>query len=77
MTRTGRALTYGVAGLVGELAFTGARGRPQTSAWMLPVYALAAPLFEPLHVRRRGKALRTRVAAYALEHFHDALIPRG
>jgi len=33
---------------------------------MLPVYALAAPLFEPLHNRLRTKPRSARVAAYAL-----------
>lgn len=66
MRRRGRAVAYAVAGVAGELVFTGARGRARTSVWMLPVYALAAPLFEPVHDRIRAKPLRARVAAYAL-----------
>ncbi|HXY17625.1 MAG TPA: hypothetical protein VEH79_05610 [Gaiellaceae bacterium] len=65
MTRGARALSYGVAGLLGELAFTAIRGRPSTSAWMLPVYALAAPLFEPLHDRLRSSSPLRRACAYA------------
>ena len=33
---------------------------------MRPVYALAAPLFEPLHDRLRGSSLATRMLVYAL-----------
>lgn len=66
MSRTGRAIAYGVAGLIGELAFTGARGHPRTSLWMLPVYSLVAPLHEPLHDRLRTRPLRTRASAYAI-----------
>lgn len=60
-----RALVYGALGLATELGFTGARGRPRTSIWMLPVYALAAPLFEPAHARLRGRAPGLRASAYA------------
>ena len=65
MSRAARAGAYGSAGLAAELAFTGIRGRRRTSLWMLPVYALAAPLFEPLHDRLRGKSLAARMSAYA------------
>ena len=61
-----RALVYGIAGLAAELAFTGARGRPRTSLWMLPVYGLAAPLFEPLHDRLRGRQPAVRAVAYGI-----------
>ena len=66
MSRTARALVYGAAGLAGELAFTGVRGRPATSPWMFPVYALVAPLFEPLHDRLRSSSRGRRACAYAL-----------
>jgi hypothetical protein len=66
VTRAARAGIHGVAGLLAELAFTGVRGRPRTSLWMLPVYALAAPLFEPLHNRLRGASPARRMSAYAL-----------
>jgi len=65
VSRAARAGAYGSAGLAAELAFTGIRGRRRTSLWMLPVYALAAPLFEPLHDRLRGKSLAARMSAYA------------
>jgi len=61
----GRFAVYGLAGLAGELAFTGVRGRPHTSAWMLPVYGLAQPLFEPVHDALRARPLAVRAAAYA------------
>jgi len=61
----GRFAVYGLAGLVAELAFTGARGRPRTSLWLLPVYGLAQPLFEPAHDALRGRPLAVRAAAYA------------
>ncbi len=66
MKTAGRVIAYGVAGLISELAFTAARGRPRTSVWMLPVYGLAAPLFEPLHDRLRGRSFRARALAYAI-----------
>jgi hypothetical protein len=59
-----RALVYGTAGLAGELAWTGRRGRPRTSLWMLPVYALAAPLFEPVHDALRRCPPLVRATAY-------------
>jgi hypothetical protein len=65
VTRARRALVYAAAGVLGELAFTGVRGRPASSAWKLPVYALVAPLFEPLHDRLRPRRTRERAAVYA------------
>jgi hypothetical protein len=65
MTKGRRALVYAAAGLAGELAFTGVRGRPRTSLWMAPVYALVAPLFEPVHERLRAKPAKARTAVYA------------
>jgi Putative ABC-transporter type IV len=60
-----RVVVYGLAGLAVELAFTGLRGRPRTSAWMFPVYGLAQPLFEPAHDALRARPLPVRAAAYA------------
>ena len=65
MRRSGRFAVYGLAGLVGELVFTGMHGRPRTSLWMLPVYGLAQPLFEPAHDALRARPLAVRAAAYA------------
>jgi hypothetical protein len=61
-----RGLVYGLLGLVSELAWTGLRGRPRTSLWVLPVYGLAAPLFEPVHDRLRRRPAVLRGAAYSL-----------
>jgi uncharacterized membrane protein len=66
MTPARRAAVYGVAGVTGELAFTGVRGRPSTSLWMVPVYGLAAPLFEPVHDRLRHRGVVARLTAYAV-----------
>ncbi len=65
MGPAGRLAAYALVGLAGELAFTGVRGRPRTSAWMLPVYGLAQPLFEPAHDALRARPLALRAAAYA------------
>lgn len=60
-----RALAYGALGLVVEYAFTRVAGRPKLpSPWMLPVYALAAPLFEPVHDRLRAGPPVLRALAY-------------
>jgi hypothetical protein len=66
VSRLRRAVVYGVAGLATELGFTGLRGAPQTSLWLLPVYALAAPLFEPIHDRLRDRPLRVRALVYGV-----------
>jgi hypothetical protein len=66
VSRLRRAVVYGVAGLATELGFTGLRGAPQTSLWLLPVYGLAAPLFEPVHNRLRSRPLPTRTLTYGI-----------
>lgn len=60
-----RAAAYAGVGFVAEVAFSGIHdvisGRPvrlRTSPWMLPIYGLIQPLFEPLH-----DALRDRLPA--------------
>ena len=54
-------------GLATELAFTlVVRGRPRTSLWMLPVYGLAQPLFEPAHELVRSRRLVTRALVYGV-----------
>jgi hypothetical protein len=65
VTRPTRFLAYGLVGLAGELIFTAAKGRPRTSGWMLPVYGLGLPFFEPLHERLRHTRLPVRAMAYA------------
>ena len=58
LTRAERALLYGLAGWCSEVVTTGvrSRGRDQdwrltstTYLWMLPIYGLAAVLFEPAY----------------------------
>jgi putative ABC transporter type IV len=62
-----RALVYGMFGLTTELAFTGVmRGRPRTSLWVVPVYALLRPLYEPAHDALRGRPVFVRAASYGI-----------
>ena len=75
-TRFGAAVrlpAYATAGFAFEVVFSGlhdvGRGRRvrlRTSPWMLTVYALLLPLFEPVHDRLRGKPLPARAAVYGL-----------
>ena len=74
MRRSQRFLTYGIAGWVFEVVFTGAKGpvrdkdwrlASHTYLWMLPVYGSAAYLFEPAHNALRGRPWWQRGAAYA------------
>ena len=68
------ALIYSVAGFTYEVAFSAlhdaARGRPvrfRTSAWMFPIYALIAPLYEPVHDATRNRLpVLARGAVYGL-----------
>ncbi|MFN2525861.1 MAG: hypothetical protein ABR505_06310 [Actinomycetota bacterium] len=66
-----RTLMYSATGYLAEVVFSGlhdrARGRPvrlRTSAWMLPIYALITPLFEPLHRAVRERRIWQRAAVY-------------
>ncbi len=72
--RVFRAAAYALAGSGMESLFTSARlsraaGAPRpsgpSSAWMLPIYGLALPLFEPMHERLRGRPAWQRGAIYA------------
>ena len=72
MNRIGRAFVYLGIGFVAEVGYSAAhdafRGRLlrfRTSPWMLPIYALLQPLYEPLHDRLRARPARERAAAYA------------
>ncbi len=76
LTRRERALVYGLLGWAAEVAFTGVRDALSPSArswrlqgysylWMLPIYSLAAVLFEPLHQGVRQKPLWVRAVVYA------------
>ncbi len=62
-----RAAIYSVVGFAYEVAFSAlhdrVRGKPvrfRTSPWMFPIYALIAPLYEPVH-----DALRDRLPTLA------------
>ncbi len=66
MNAPARFFAYGVAGLVAELAWTGVRGRPRTSLWLLPVYGGAQLAFEPVHDALREQAPRLRACAYGI-----------
>ncbi len=72
--RVRRAATYGITGALVESAFTSVRlSRAEraprvvgpATAWMVPIYALALPLFEPVHARIRGRPAWQRGATYA------------
>lgn len=70
-----RAAIYTVVGYCGEVVFSalhdatrGKRVGWRTSTWMLPIYALIQPLYEPLHhslTRNRVPAL-VRGTVYAI-----------
>jgi len=70
VSRPGRAVVYAAAGWGVDACFTALNsvrrtGRPQSSSlWNAPIYALAQPLFEPLHDRLRGRPLGARALAY-------------
>jgi hypothetical protein len=59
-----RFLAYGAVGLAAELAWTGLRGRPRTSLWMLPVYGGAQLAFERVHEALRTRPPMQRACAY-------------
>ena len=76
LTRAERAAVYGVLGVAGEVTFTALRdlGAAATRTprlegrsylWMLPIYGLAAFLFEPLHSAVAHRPAWQRAAAYA------------
>ena len=66
-----RAAIYSVVGVAAEVVFSAVHDRLRskevrlrTSLWMLPIYALILPLYEPLHDRLRDRAPAVRAAAY-------------
>jgi hypothetical protein len=68
-----RLPVYATAGFAFEVAFSalhdlqrGRKVRLRTSPWMLPVYALLLPLYEPVHDRLRDRPLPARATAYGL-----------
>jgi len=75
LNRGQRALCYGLAGWCSEIVSTGLRSRGRdrdwrltgtTYLWMLPVYGVAAVLFEPAEaaLRRRGTPTLARGVAW-------------
>lgn len=73
MRKLGRLPVYAGAGFAFEVAFSAlhdvARARPvrfRTSPWMLTVYALLLPLFEPVHDGLRARPLPVRATVYGL-----------
>ena len=60
-----RTAIYSVVGFAYEVAFSalhdrvrGKEVRLRTSPWMFPIYALIAPLYEPVHDALRGRMPR-------------------
>ena len=71
--RLARALAYGSAGYCVDFSFTAVNswrrtGRAKRSSlWNVPVYALAQPLFEPVHEALRRRAIApARALVYGL-----------
>jgi uncharacterized membrane protein len=70
-----RFAAYALIGYAGEAIYTAAadvllrRARPprlRPSGWMLPVYGLAQPLYEPARARLRRRPAAVRAIAYGL-----------
>ncbi|HWC13477.1 MAG TPA: hypothetical protein VG929_02640 [Actinomycetota bacterium] len=69
-----RTVVYSAVGFAHEVVFSALhdhlRGRDvrlRTSPWMLPIYALITPLYEPLHDAMRDRVPRVaRAAVYGL-----------
>ena len=68
-----RSLIYGLLGWCIEIVWTALpKRRPvdwklegHTTLWMLPIYALIGPLFEPVHGALRGTSRPLRALAYS------------
>jgi len=91
LTRAERFALYGAAGWVMEVVFTAAgqqldgsgdrKLQGHTYLWMLPLYGLAAVLFDPVHRRVAHRNAAARSAAYAaafiaVEYGSGALLRR-
>lgn len=69
-----RTAVYATVGFAAEVAFSAIhdliRGdraiKLRTSPWMLPIYALIAPLYEPLHDKIRRAPAPIRAASYGI-----------
>ena len=83
-----RAAIYSVVGVAAEIVFSAVHDRLRskevrlrTSAWMLPIYALLLPLYEPLHDRLRDRPPAVKAAAYgcgflAVEYLSGTILRR-
>ena len=68
-----RSLIYGLLGWCIEIVWTALPKRcpvdwtltGQTYLWMLPIYGLIGPLYEPVHSHLRGRPWPLRALAYA------------
>ena len=72
MSGAARFAAYAAVGWCAELVWTRLahlhrprRGDGVPSAWMLPVYGLAQPLWEPVHEALRARPLLVRALAYS------------
>lgn len=68
-----RLVAYTVTGFAGEVAISAVhdvwRKKPvrfRTSPWMLPIYSMLLPLYEPLHEALRERSVVTRGTVYGL-----------
>ena len=68
-----RGVIYTAVGFIGEVAISALhdviRNKPvrfRTSLWMLPVYSLLLPLYEPVHDRLRARPWPQRGAVYGI-----------
>lgn len=68
-----RLVVYTVTGFTAEVAISAVhdvwRKKPvrfRTSPWMLPIYSLLLPLYEPVHDAVRGRSWMTRGTVYGL-----------
>lgn len=68
-----RTVIYSVVGFAFEVAVSAVHDRWRgndihfrTSPWMLPVYALIAPLYEPIHDALRDRPWPVRATTYGL-----------
>ena len=73
MSALRRLAVYTVVGFACEVAVSAVhdvwRKKPvrfRTSPWMLPVYSLLLPLYEPVHDALRGRSWAVRGSAYGL-----------
>ncbi len=89
MTRARRAAVYALAGWSTDFVFNRANAlvhgqrvlEVRTSPWMLPLYALIQPLYEPAHEALRARPLPVRASAYgagflAVEYASGRLLRR-